>query len=87
MTRARRSGGVAAQAGQAAAAAATALSTSSALASATLAVSSPEAGLNTSPNLPLVPATCLPPMKWPISRMVRSSDLAGHGLGRFCVPG
>ena len=50
--------------------AATALSTSDASAIATLPVTSPEAGLNTSPNMPLVPATCLPPMKWPISRMV-----------------
>jgi hypothetical protein len=62
MTRARRSGGVFAQAGHAAAAAATALFTSSAPASATRADNSPDAGLNTSPNLPLVPATCLPPM-------------------------
>ena len=87
MTRARRSGGVAAQAGQAAAAAATALFTSAAPASATVAMTSPAAGLNTSPNLPLVPATCLPPMKWPISRMVslRSPDAAG--LGRFRLRG
>ena len=60
MTRARRSGGVAAQAGHAAAAAATALLTSAASASATRAMTSPAAGLNTSPNLPLVPATGLP---------------------------
>ena len=86
MTRARRSGGVLAQAGHAAAAAATALFTSSAPANATRADNSPEAGLNTSPNLPLVPATCLPPMKWPISRMLRPSDLAGQGLGRFWLP-
>jgi hypothetical protein len=70
ITRARRSGGVAAQAGQAAFAAATVLSTSDASAIATFAVTSPEAGLNTSPNLPLVPATDLPPIKCPISRMV-----------------
>ena len=76
MTRARRSGGVAAQAGQAAAAAATALSTSAASASATRPVTSPAAGLNTSPNLPLVPATGLPPMKWPISRMASSVRVA-----------
>ena len=70
MTRARRSGGVLAQAGQAAVAAATARSNSAALAIATLPVTPPEAGSNTSLNLPLIPATCWPPMKCPISRMV-----------------
>ena len=76
ITRARRSGGVLAQAGQAALAAATAVSTSDALAMATRALTSPEAGLNTSPNLPLVPATGLPPMKCPISRMDCPSEVA-----------
>ena len=63
MTRARRSGGVAAQAGQAAAAAAAALFTSAVSASATRPETSPAAGLYTSPNLPLVPATGFPAMK------------------------
>ena len=68
-TRARRCGLVAAQAGCAASALAIACSTSDLLAKATLACTSPVLGLNTSPLRPEVPATVLPPMKWPISRM------------------
>ena len=40
------------------------------LASATLAWTSPVLGLNTSPKRPELPSTSLPPMKWPISRIV-----------------
>ncbi len=69
MTRARRCGLVAAQAGNAASALAMACSTSDLLASATLACTSPVLGLNTSPCRPEAPLTSLPPMKWPISRM------------------
>src|SRR5690606_6416212 len=69
MTRARISGGVLAQPGKAAAATFTAASSSLLLASATLAWTSPVAGLNTSAERPLVPATSLPPMKWLIVRM------------------
>ena len=69
MTRARRCGLVAAQAGNAASALAMAFSTSDLLASATLACTSPVLGLNTSPCRPEAPFTSLPPMKWPISRM------------------
>ncbi len=69
MTRARRCGLVAAQAGNAASALAMAFSTSDLSASATLACTSPVLGLNTSPCRPEVPFTSLPPMKWPISRM------------------
>src|SRR5262245_58276933 len=74
-TRARRCGLVAAQAGCAASALAMACSTSDFLAKLTLACTSPVLGLNTSPLRPDVPATFLPPMKWPISRM-------GASLGR-----
>src|SRR5262245_62545805 len=52
-----------------------ACSTSDFLAKLTLACTSPVLGLNTSPLRPDVPATVLPPMKWPISRM-------GASLGR-----
>src|ERR1700722_10977995 len=69
MTRARRCGLVAAQAGNALSALAIAFSTSDLSASATLACTSPVLGLNTSPCRPEVPFTSLPPMKWPISRM------------------
>ena len=72
-TRARRCGLVAAQAGCAASALAIACSTSDLLAKATLACTSPVLGLNTSPLRPEAPATCLPPMKWPIWRMVSST--------------
>ena len=60
ITRARRRGGVAAQAGNAACAAAIALPTSSALAKATRPLTAPSAGLYTSPKRPLAPATSLP---------------------------
>src|SRR4029077_4803003 len=69
MTRARRCGLVAAQAGNAASALAIAFSTLDLLASATLACTSPVLGLNTSPCRPEAPLTSLPPMKWPMSRM------------------
>src|SRR5579862_5105132 len=69
MTRARRCGLVAAQAGNAASALAMAFSTSDILASATLACTSPVLGLNTSPCRPEAPFTSVPPMKWPMSRM------------------
>src|SRR5215472_11251714 len=72
MTRARRCGLTAAQAGCAASATAMACSTSECLANATLACTSPVFGLNTSPWRPDVPLTCLPPMKWPISRIAFS---------------
>ncbi len=62
MTRARVSGGVAAQPGNAAAAARTAWSTSPGSAKATRRTFSPVAGLYTSPHRPLVPSTRLPPM-------------------------
>ena len=62
MSRARRSGGVAAQAGNAARAAATAASTSSALASWTSAVWAPVAGLNTGAVRPPRTSTDFPPM-------------------------
>jgi len=62
MTAARFGAGVVAQAGKAAAALRTAWSTSSADASGTREATSPVAGLNTSPNRPLVPGTRLPPM-------------------------
>src|SRR5262249_42314141 len=77
-TRARRCGLVAAQAGCAASALAMACSTSDLLAKLTLACTSPVLGLNTSPLRPDVPATFLPPMKWPISRMRAS---LGHRAG------
>ncbi len=63
ITRARRTGGVAAQAGRAFAAAAMAVPNSCAEASGTRAVALPLAGSNTSPKRPLVPATRLPAMK------------------------
>ena len=69
ITRARRCGLVAAQAGCAASALAIACSISALLAKATFACTSPVLGLNTSPLRPELPATVLPPMKWPISRM------------------
>src|SRR5262249_52017086 len=69
-TRARRWGLVAAHAGCAACAFATAFPTSAVLANATLAWTSPVFGSNTSPLRPEVPATDLPPIKWPISRMM-----------------
>ena len=61
--RARRSGVVAAQSGQAFFAAATASAISASLASGTEPVCSPVAGLKTGANLPLLPGTSLPPMK------------------------
>ena len=73
MTRARRCGLVAAQAGCAASAFAIACSTSDLAAKATLACTSPVLGLNTSPDRPDVPLTSLPPTKWPISRMASVS--------------
>src|SRR5215467_702933 len=87
ITRARRCGLVVAQPGCAAAALAIACSTSARLANATLAWISPVLGLNTSPKRPDAPAICLPPMKWPISRMRRLPDVVagvlatGIGLG------
>jgi hypothetical protein len=60
ITRARRIGGVSAQAGKAACAAATAASTSALLASATWPVTAPVAGLNTSARRPLWPGTTRP---------------------------
>ena len=63
MTRARISGGVADHFGKASSATFTAASTSALLASATLAWTSPVAGLNTSPKRPLLPATSWPPTK------------------------
>src|SRR5262249_26573686 len=47
-----------------------ACSTSECLASATLACTSPVLGSKTSLNRPEAPLTALPPIKWPISRMV-----------------
>src|SRR5262245_36231929 len=76
-TRARRCGLVVAQAGCAASALAMACSTSDFLAKLTLACTSPVLGLNTSPLRPDVPATFLPPMKWPISRMRASLRTLG----------
>jgi len=78
-TRARRSGGVAAQAGKAAAAAATAASTSDGLASGTWALTSPVAGLNTSLARPEVPATRRPAIQW--ARVVGMGDLGGGEAG------
>ena len=65
-TRARRIGGVSAQAGNAACAAATAWPTSVALANATRPVTAPVAGLKTSCVRPELPATTWPLMKWSI---------------------
>ena len=62
ITRARTIGVVAAQAGSAASAASTALRTSAALAKGTRLAISPVAGLKTSPNRPLSPATRAPLM-------------------------
>ena len=84
MTRARRCGLVAAQAGCAAAALAMACSTSDLLANATLACTSPVFGLNTSPVRPEPPLTSLPPTKWPISRIISSCEAvrpARHAAG------
>src|SRR5437868_3860429 len=64
ITRARRSGGVSAQAGNAARALATAASTSEALASETRALTWPVAGLNTSEARPLRPGATLPEIQW-----------------------
>src|SRR5262245_46443412 len=75
-TRARRCGLVAAHAGCAASASAIAFSTSDLAAKATLACTSPVLGLNTSPLRPEAPATSLPPMKWPISRITASLGYA-----------
>ena len=60
--RARRIGGVAIQAGEAALAAATAPRSSAAEAKSTSRIFSPSAGLKMSPRRPLVPATALPLM-------------------------
>ena len=81
-TRARRCGLVAAQAGWAMSATAIACSTSECLAKATLACTSPVLGLNTSPKRPEVPATSLPPTKWPIWRMVSSCIGTSAAQGR-----
>ena len=66
ITRARRIGGVSAQAGKAACAAATAASTSALLARATWPVTAPVAGLNTACERALPPAFRWPLMKWGI---------------------
>ena len=79
MTRARRSGGVSAQAGCAAFAAATAASTSAGAASATRRAIAPVAGLVTGCVRPLVPATRRPPMKWPMSAVLVKCSLAPMG--------
>src|SRR5450756_2459572 len=80
ITRARRCGLVAPQAGCAASALAMACSTSECLARATLACTSPVLGSKTSPKRPEMPLTVLPPTKWPISRMGSiSSELTGPG--------
>jgi len=63
---------VAAQAGKADCALAIACSTSDFAASATLAWTSPVLGLKTSPKRPDAPFTALPPIKWPISRIMVS---------------
>ena len=76
ITRARRCGLVAAHAGCAASALAIACSASDLEAKATLAWTSPVLGLNTSPLRPEAPATSLPPMKWPISRITASLGYA-----------
>ncbi len=68
-TRARRWGLVAAQAGWAALAFSTAARSSSRDASASLPMTSPVMGWKTSLVRPDCPATCLPPMKCPMSRM------------------
>ena len=70
ITRARRRGGVSAQAGKAACAAATALATSALLAKATLPVTAPVAGLVTGWLRPEAPAAAWPPMKWPMLEML-----------------
>ncbi|MNT69653.1 hypothetical protein D3C72_2079850 [compost metagenome] len=70
MTRARRSGDVCDQAGNAAWAAATAAFSSEGVASATLAVTAPVAGLNTSLVRSEREAIGLPPIKWPIIGVV-----------------
>ena len=64
MIRARVSGGVAAQSGNAAFAASTAALSSAADASGTWEATSPVAGLYTSPNRPDVPFTCRPLIQW-----------------------
>ena len=79
MTRARRSGGVSAQAGCAAFAAATAASTSAGAASATRRAIAPVAGLVTGCVRPLVPATRRPPMKWPMSAVLVKCFVRAHG--------
>src|ERR1700730_10918015 len=68
--RARRCGFVAAQPGWAAAASSIAASTSLCDASGTRACTSPVWGLKTSANRLDLPVTCLPPMKWGISRVI-----------------
>ena len=79
----RRCGLVAAQAGCAALAFSTAARSSAADASATLARTVPSMGCMTSCLRPLVPATRLPPMKWPYSIMV---SLPGVCLVARIVP-
>src|SRR5262245_14834578 len=73
ITRWRRSGGVAAHFSCACLAICTAWSTSASEAKVTLAVTSPVAGLVTSPERPLLPATRLLSMKCPISVAIFSS--------------
>ena len=77
MTRARCSGGVADQPGNAASAAAIAARVSSALANATVPLGCPVAGLNTAPSRPDPPATRRPPTKWPSENGATAGLAAG----------
>ena len=89
MTRARRIGGVSAQAGKAACAAATAAATSLAFARATWPVTAPVAGLKTSARRPLWPGTTRPPIQCSMAAAPACcSDFSGcvHGDG-FLVGG
>src|ERR1700742_4434889 len=82
ITRARRCGFTADHAGKALAAASTALCISARLASATLACTSPVAGLNTSLKRPDVPLISSPLMKCPYSFMENRLSNAGGGLAK-----
>src|SRR5687767_11377965 len=86
MTRARRIGGVSAQAGNAAWAEATAAATSALLARATWPVTAPSAGLKTSARRPLWPGTTRPPIQCSMEAMpAREGDLSGAFMGTFLV--
>ena len=79
--RARRIGGVSAQAGNAAFAAATAAFTSSTEPSATCRATAPVDGFQTGWRRPLVLATLRPLMKWPTSVVAVKKSRCAHILG------